>query len=393
MKCLFLSASLAVVAQTAIAQAPAVGPPPPELAQRLQLDPHYQKCVLVGGFPILGSAKVDDRAFAEAAYLIEHMLAHKPAIREALVKNKVRCAIMAHDEFTTSVPEHRTLRPASYWNRRARGLGASASRPTVSCAEENLLCLRGDPYGTECILIHEFAHAMHEMGLRDADPTFDRRLDIAFRAAMRAGLWKGKYASVNRMEYWAEGVQSWYHTNRENDHDHNHVNTRPEIKEYDPELAKLLAEVLGDEAWIYERPEKRTQAAHFAGFDREKAPAFAWPKELLPWTDRGLADPKVRIDGLPDLPFQRLKAGEKPPSSTRAGAPCSLIIANAGKKECSVAWVDEKGNLVPYGTVRPGFIELQETFAGHVWLVTGEDGTPIGHATASGEQARVLVEE
>jgi len=28
------------------------------------------------------------------------------------------------------------------------------------------------------------------------------------------------------MEYWAEAVQSWFDTNREPDHDHNHVNTR-----------------------------------------------------------------------------------------------------------------------------------------------------------------------
>ena len=43
---------------------------------------------------------------------------------------------------------------------------------------------------------------------------------------MEEGLWKGKYASVNHHEYFAEGVQSWFDNNRENDHDHNHVNTR-----------------------------------------------------------------------------------------------------------------------------------------------------------------------
>ena len=31
------------------------------------------------------------------------------------------------------------------------------------------------------------------------------------------------YAAKNRAEYWAEGVQCWYDTNRTMDHDHNHI--------------------------------------------------------------------------------------------------------------------------------------------------------------------------
>ena len=41
-------------------------------------------------------------------------------------------------------------------------------------------------------------------------------------------------------EYWAEGVQSWFNTNRPPDHDHNHVDNREELKAYDPPLAKLV---------------------------------------------------------------------------------------------------------------------------------------------------------
>jgi hypothetical protein len=59
----------------------------------------------------------------------------------------------------------------------------------------------------------------------NVDPTFDPRLKAAYDSAMKAGLWRGKYAGTNHHEYWAEGVQSWFDDNRENDHDHNHVNT------------------------------------------------------------------------------------------------------------------------------------------------------------------------
>ncbi len=36
---------------------------------------------------------------------------------------------------------------------------------------------------------------------------------------MAAGLRKDKYSSTNSREYFAEGVQSWFNNNRENDHD------------------------------------------------------------------------------------------------------------------------------------------------------------------------------
>lgn len=380
------------LATASLAESPrTVAPPPEESRKVFDLDPFYQKAIFIGGLPIVGSAQVEDRSLLEAAFLVENMLAHRPELLPAMAKNKVRLAVMARNEFTTSIPEHRTLRPANYWDRRARGLGASPSRPAVSCGEENLLCLRGDPYGTENILIHEFGHAIHEMGLTTTDPTFDRRLKDTYTAAMKTGLYAGKYASMNRMEYWAEGVQSWFDTNRENDHDHNHVNTRAELKDYDPALAKLLAEVFGDTDWRYQRPEKRAEAAHFAGFDRQTAVAFTWPAEIADWTDRGLADTSKTFPNLEAVTFYTLAEAENPPSSRNGGKAVTLILANSTTRELSVAWVDPKGNLTPHGFMRPGFISLQETYAGHVWLITDPDGKKVGYATAGTKDGRVLV--
>ncbi|MFO0888940.1 MAG: glycoside hydrolase family 2 TIM barrel-domain containing protein [Isosphaeraceae bacterium] len=255
----------------------AIGPPPAALG----LDPFYTKHLSVGGLPVVGSAKVSDHALKEAAYLVGKLLEHRPDVRDAMVRNKVRCAVMAYSERTTDIPEHRDLTPKNYWNVRARGLGATTARPAVSGAEENLLNYPGDPYSTENILIHEFGHAMHEMGLSTADPTFDKRLRDAFATASEAGLWKGTYAATNPHEYWAEGVQSWFDTNRENDSQHNHVNTRDELKKHDPALASLLREVFGDTTWRYVRPDRRADRAHLAGYDPARAPHFAWEPELL----------------------------------------------------------------------------------------------------------------
>ena len=105
----------------------------------------------------------------EARYIVTSMLSNRPDVLKSLAKKKIRLTVMAVREFTTDVPEHSDLKPAKYWDRRARGLGPTDVRPCVSCGEENLLKYPGDPYKTENILVHEFAHAIHE-GLKAIDP-------------------------------------------------------------------------------------------------------------------------------------------------------------------------------------------------------------------------------
>lgn len=255
--------------------------PGDELRRELKLDPVYKKAVVNDGFVIVGSAKVSDYALLEAAFLVNRMLDGRDDLRKALIKQRIRLAVMAPTEFTTDIPEHRDLKPPEYWNKRARGLGATRARPAVSCGEENLLGYPGDPYRGENILIHEFGHAIHGIALREVDPKFDSRLTTAYNEALRNGLWKGTYAATSASEYWAEGVQAWFSTNRTNDSQHNHVGTREELKKYDPRLAELLTEVFRGNDWRYVPPERRKEPAHLAGFDRAKAPRFTWPKEVL----------------------------------------------------------------------------------------------------------------
>jgi hypothetical protein len=273
--------SLLLVSTTTAGDA-AVSEPSEELRTQLNLSPFYKKCIVTEGFAIVSSDKVSDFALYEAAYVVNSMLAGRDDVRQAMVKNKVRLAVMAPTELTCDIPEHSDLVPPAYWNKRARGLGATRVRPAVSCGEENVLGLEGDPYSKESILVHEFAHAIHGMGLRSVDPHFDQRLKDIYNEAMKEELWQGKYAASNHSEYWAEGVQSWFGTNRENDHDHNHVNTRDELKEYDPRLAGLIEESFPNNDWQYVRPDQRPEAsAHLKSFDRAAAPRFAWPAEVI----------------------------------------------------------------------------------------------------------------
>ena len=250
--------------------------PPAEM----KLDPFYKKYVNANGYPIVSSEKVDDHALLEAAYLVELLLKQRPDVRDAMVRSGSRLTVIAHNEFTTDIPEHRHLTPKDYWDRRARGTGGSKTDPVCTCAEENLLAYRGDPYDKECILIHEFAHSIHLRGMTNVDPTFDDRVKKAFESAKAQGLWKGAYASTNHHEYFAEGVQSWFDNNRPPDHDHNHVDTRRELKEYDPGLAALCHEVFGETEITYTKPTTRLRG-HLADYDPVKAPTFRWPERLV----------------------------------------------------------------------------------------------------------------
>jgi peptidyl-prolyl cis-trans isomerase A (cyclophilin A) len=130
------------------------------------------------------------------------------------------------------------------------------------------------------------------MGLNRVDPTFEMRLREAFEEAEERGLWRGTYAITNPAEYWAEGVQSWFDDNRENDALHNRVNTRAELEEYDPALAALCTEVFGKGEWRYRRPRDRDphEQIHLASFDPATAPHFKW--RVHPLTEK----PRVQID-------------------------------------------------------------------------------------------------
>ena len=250
--------------------------PPAEL----EVDPFYKKYVSANGLPILASEKVNDYALKEAAFLVTTMLAERPDILAAMVESGSRFCIMGYNEYTTDLPGWDHFKPKDFWDARARGMGGSMTDPLCSCAEENVLGYPGDPYETESIVIHEMAHNIHLRGVVNVDDTFDDRVKKTYDQAMAKGLWAGKYASVNHYEYFAEGVQSWFDNNRPPDHDHNHVDTRKELIEYDKGLADLCREVFGDTKLTYTKPATRL-TGHMKGYDPSKAPTFEWPERLL----------------------------------------------------------------------------------------------------------------
>ena len=238
-------------------------------AQWAKRKPFYKKHVVVGGMLIMSSDKVSDAALAETAKLTRQMLAGRPDLLAVMVKRGACIMVVGANEGITDLPEYRWLKPKAFWDERSRGFGGGNGKLKTSCAEENMLCLPDDLYEEENIFIHEFAHTIHEaINLADKEKKFDKKLTAAYENALKKGLWrcsyKDMYAIVTIREYWAEGVQSWFDANNENNFKHNHINTRQELKTYDPDLAKLVEETFAlteKNDWRYKAPAKRPQVA------------------------------------------------------------------------------------------------------------------------------------
>jgi alpha-glucosidase len=162
--------------------------------------------------------------------------------------------------------------------------------PFSTCAEENLLNLRGDPYARENITIHEFSHTVASAIARTNPDWYRKKLAAAYEQAARGGAYGKSYASSNQQEYWAEGAQAWFDC--ANPRNSGGAATRDQLKAKDPALAELLTEVYGDGTWRYQRTTSKTRPpadlAHLAGLDRLQFPVFDFNKS-----------PRVRAEAAP----------------------------------------------------------------------------------------------
>ena len=210
----------------------------------------YQKYIETEGLYVTSSGKVSDEALLKACDIISLMLAKRPDVKAHMVKKGCHVMVIGKDEETCDLPEFAHIcnceDSIKYWNWRARGFGgAPEDEFSSSCGEENLLALPQDKYVGENILIHEFAHLIHTVGIVGVEPDFNERLEALRQNAIRKGLWEKTYAVSNKEEYFAECVQSFFNCNRYAEPAngvHNWVNRRTKLKTYDPDMYQLLQE-------------------------------------------------------------------------------------------------------------------------------------------------------
>ena len=237
------------------AQVPRVTKPPESFFQLLDADDRdvgrrfYAKYIDVKGMPVVAAGVVDDIALQRTYTIVTHMLAGRPDILQAMVRNRMYLIIIGKEQVYTDMPEYRNHPNPVFQNERVRGTGG---RPT-SFGEENLLSLPIDRYDDESIGVHEFCHTI-DGALRSVDSTWNARKTATFRNARAKGLHENAYAGSSAGEYWGEVCQTYFDTQRVNNWNHNFVGTREQLREYDPEgyeLARTTFNLTPEIDWRY----------------------------------------------------------------------------------------------------------------------------------------------
>ena len=364
-------------------------PPPPIVRDFFGLDPFYEQWIDVGGLPVITSAKVNPYAVKEAAWLITRMIGHRPEVLRAMVGNKARFSVIAYTEIITEIPEYRSDPRPDFLIYRERGWGGTEGA-TVSTSEEDILNYPGTFAIRYEALIHELAHGIHLLGLSTLDPTFDERLQITYKAAIKKGLWQGTYASSDRREYWAEGTHAWFHPNGGGSFDR-FGNTRQALKAYDPDLAALLTEIYGDSEWRYTSIETRTNLPHLQGFNPQDSPTFGgWPE--LAALYQQLRNPNSDGGGeWMDLKPHNPNLLSKLNKSRTTGAPTMVIFVNFTHADVLIYNLDYNGAERFSTRCRPGEVRGRKSKSHDIWLVKDTNGRNLAVFRAEEKTGRALI--
>ena len=208
-------------------------PPPPSL----ELNIYYQKYLKVNGVIVTAPSEVSDAKMDRAGEIVTGMYAGRPAYFEALSDNLIRIAL-----FKYTVPS-----------------GGIAQLPESRSTTSDLrgvhkktftgwqLAAAWDGDDRCLVLIHEFAHAIHR-AIEDGPggQAFNAQIKTLYQAAVDAGLWKYAYASTSHGEYWAETVRYWFQERIQEPA----AARGMKLEDYDPEIAKLIAETFGEGAYV-----------------------------------------------------------------------------------------------------------------------------------------------
>jgi hypothetical protein len=202
---------------------------------------YYTQRISILGILIQGPESVAPQALLEAKKIVAMMLEHiRPDIRERLASKKASLAIIPRDQFVTSLPEFSYLSGRfdingnPYDSFRIRGLGAKR-QPVTATSEENLLKLFNDPFRTEDITVHEFAHAIMNLGFAPDDVL---KINSLYRDALSKGKFRGSFAMSRVDEFWAELTQSFFSVNNE-------IGGPEQIAEVDNDSYRFLERIFG----------------------------------------------------------------------------------------------------------------------------------------------------
>jgi len=211
---------------------------------------HYytRLCVTSKGLRIITGRKASDAALERTAFLFDKVTAEVDRrVTDKMTQMNFRHAVMATypTELTLDLPEYRKMPPS--WNEIYRGMGATPDNLLGLSTEEDAMCHSNDRYKNQDITIHELAHSLHLVGLNQVYPHFDRQLKSLYNAARKSGNYSADYyAMKNYIEYFAEGVQSYFNANKP---DRTAPTDRYQLYMQDRNLYTFIRRYIGSNPW------------------------------------------------------------------------------------------------------------------------------------------------
>lgn len=203
------------------------------------------------GILIKSNDKVSSKAHAIAKDIIDIQLSKLSEVTSALIKSHADLAIYSTDEYAYDIPEHRG--GALVLDRPVEGFGGCIGNPTTSISEQNILRLTSGIHQTkyinECILVHEFGHAIHLLGINHlTDATLSLHFKKCYQHAKSENLWPNTYLIQNYEEYFATLSTIWFNVMAESktgtwDGTRGPINTRSELQTYDSMAYDFFASI------------------------------------------------------------------------------------------------------------------------------------------------------
>lgn len=222
----------------------------------------YSKYLNANGIPILGSENVQDEALKRVRHTIINMLAKRPDVLCQMIMNNARVAIVADEEETSDLPEYADVDDKEYFNKRGRGYGGTLEEPLATVGEENVMRVgtnpssdissRPDYWNGYDVIVHEFSHSIHLVGLRRTDKDFQDKLLRLYQKAKSNPMWMDQYALTNEEEYFAEASQRWFNAVEDLSNLEGlkqAIYTREQLKIHDREMYDLLKTIYNDNNW------------------------------------------------------------------------------------------------------------------------------------------------
>jgi hypothetical protein len=219
---------------------------------------YAQGCTVLG-IDVLAFDEVGSNAINEVADRAYNMLVLRPEYATAIASFPIGIRVMGLDQRIMDLPEFDEIyfhHPGFDWRYLGRSFPGTEIIPYSAAAEENLLCSDEDRYVGEDAFIREFAITIRRFAMEATDPSTSEAIEQAYAVAIAEGKWRNTLAEINSEQYWAEGVQSYFDANLEDNGEerdpissHNHVNTRAELRSYDRALFEIAASVFGATQW------------------------------------------------------------------------------------------------------------------------------------------------